>query len=764
MATAQIRVDGVIGSKDSFIIGNTPVFTNNDNTGATTWLWQLVSKPVGSVATLATPTTSASALTIDVEGSYLVRLIVNGSSVVDEVYVAAKSSHLALRPVAGLETLQDDTVVGWANDLNDNLKKLERGIRFRTSVTVRVATTFSGPGVGYVTGIFSLPNGDVVYTVAPASAATAAQTRNLVWLNAAAAANDVVEGTVIGLTSAVINTGASSLGAPVYLGDTAGSVVFTPGTNERKIGYVVVVGASGRIKFSAEAEGAPRATVDPLDVSDTAADVGTSPRLALEDHVHLHGDLDGGDLHALVVADPGGSHGFMSKEDKAKLDSWTFNVAIWDPGAALTTADNIFTDFADAVNYLAAVSGPRILFVYGSGTVSTAGAYDLTDIEIIGASSGAGMTVSDGVTFPGLRKVMGNIIIEHGGLANVVDDFVTGDVFELGVGASIIAVDTGEGTAVASFIFVPANVSMLFKVAGSFRNASTRYALVECEGVSSGTVSLVIEAHMRRSDGGISIGANTWLMQASTTLDVRDLTGKNAVSTSIGGVSPLAFHDAAFFPCGSLYFKTPATGTVAANTNDYGSVGQNSVLHLNVTASVNLTGILAPTLEHSPLLEQKILYMKNVGTNPLTLKHESGSSSANNRFNLPDGLDVVIAPNHYVVLMYDVDPTDRWTVIGGTGASARATRAVSDAAVTVLSTDYYVSLTALTAPRIVTLPASIPDGVEFMVKDESGDAGTFNITVKGNGSETIDNAAGQLINQAYGSVSVIRRNGSWWTT
>ena len=57
----------------------------------------------------------------------------------------------------------------------------------------------------------------------------------------------------------------------------------------------------------------------PEGVSDAGGSAGTvATGFALADHVHDHGDLRGGSLHALASA---ATHGFMDKADKAALDA-----------------------------------------------------------------------------------------------------------------------------------------------------------------------------------------------------------------------------------------------------------------------------------------------------------------------------------------------------------------------------------------------------------------------------------------------------------
>ncbi len=57
----------------------------------------------------------------------------------------------------------------------------------------------------------------------------------------------------------------------------------------------------------------------PVTIS-TANSAGTASTVARSDHVHAHGSLAGGSTHALVIADPAGTAGYMSSADKQKLD------------------------------------------------------------------------------------------------------------------------------------------------------------------------------------------------------------------------------------------------------------------------------------------------------------------------------------------------------------------------------------------------------------------------------------------------------------
>lgn len=72
----------------------------------------------------------------------------------------------------------------------------------------------------------------------------------------------------------------------------------------------------------------------------------------------------------------------------------------------------------------------------------------------------------------------------------------------------------------------------------------------------------------------------------------------------------------------------------------------------------------------------------------------------------------------------------------------------------VVTTDSTIAITSTAAPRTITLPSSgLTAGQVFTVKDESGGAGTNNITIDGNGA-LIDGASTVILDVGFGSVSV----------
>ncbi|MHB8885799.1 MAG: hyaluronate lyase N-terminal domain-containing protein [Methylovirgula sp.] len=92
--------------------------------------------------------------------------------------------------------------------------------------------------------------------------------------------------------------------------------------------------------------------------------------------------------------------------------------------------------------------------------------------------------------------------------------------------------------------------------------------------------------------------------------------------------------------------------------------------------------------------------------------------------------------------------------------------AVSDAAYTALPTDRLIAYTALTAARIVSLPAAsaYPTGTPLSVVDESGSCSAANVvTLAANGTDTINGAASAVLSVPYAYIAIESNGSNKWT-
>lgn len=177
--------------------------------------------------------------------------------------------------------------------------------------------------------------------------------------------------------------------------------------------------------------GPPLASTTPSDVG-TSGQVGTSPAAARADHVHSHGNLPGGDLHALAsVSAPG----FMSAADKTKINSIETGatatpLAIATPLPVGTAAVGTATRAAreDHVHSLA-LSGV------------TAGSYNITNFTVnsFGIITAASSSATSGP----------NSVVLRGGDSKIaaadLPAFLINDVYEAGSEAAMLALPATQG-------------------------------------------------------------------------------------------------------------------------------------------------------------------------------------------------------------------------------------------------------------------------------------------------------------------------------
>jgi hypothetical protein len=98
--------------------------------------------------------------------------------------------------------------------------------------------------------------------------------------------------------------------------------------------------------------------------------------------------------------------------------------------------------------------------------------------------------------------------------------------------------------------------------------------------------------------------------------------------------------------------------SIGAHQNDYNPTGLSTASFLRLTASgaYNITGLAGGA-------SGRVISVHNIGANNLTLVDESSSSSAANRFALPDAQNLVLWTDQTALLQYDATST-RWRMIG----------------------------------------------------------------------------------------------------
>lgn len=117
---------------------------------------------------------------------------------------------------------------------------------------------------------------------------------------------------------------------------------------------------------------------------------------------------------------------------------------------------------------------------------------------------------------------------------------------------------------------------------------------------------------------------------------------------------------------------------ITADQNNYAPSGitTRGVLKLSTDATRNITGI-------TPVpVEGQLLFIENVGSNDIVLVHESGSSTAANRFLFADGSNVTIKANQIALLKYDDGVSDRWRLIGSVSGGGGSPTTLSIGTVT----------------------------------------------------------------------------------
>lgn len=189
-----------------------------------------------------------------------------------------------------------------------------------------------------------------------------------------------------------------------------------------------------------------------------------------------------------------------------------------------------------------------------------------------------------------------------------------------------------------------------------------------------------------------------------------------------------------------------------------------SVLYLSGASGV--TGFA----NNNANVREKFLYVYNMVGSPMTIYNNNSGSTLLNQITTGTGGNIILPNQGILVLQYNYG-NGKWmiisrgdiTQIANTWASTQTFNGgvqyiyvAKTAAYTILTTDHTINCTANTFT--VTLPTAVGiTGQVFVIKN----SGTGVITVKGNGSQTIDGSNTQSLPTQYTSI-MVQSNGANW--
>lgn len=301
-------------------------------------------------------------------------------------------------------------------------------------------------------------------------------------------------------------------------------------------------------------------------------------------------------------------------------------------------------------------------------------------------------------------------------------------------------------------------------------------------GITSGGTSAVTAAGARASLGVAARGANA---------DITSLTGLTAINDGDG-------HELLKFqPTNSAVNEISILNSIAGYGPQIWATGDDSDIPLTIMPKGSGRTIITNGGARSTVLligkdgsgaRSSAIAMIGDDTydameEGLKLVRSSGGSNANSYITNAGAGELRIKTLGAGSLFFGTDNADRLEIdnlgyinmplvaitggsISGVSLNAKLVRtAVSDVDYAALGSDSLIAYTAISAARVVSLPAAATagNGASYTIKDESGSAGMVNtITIDPNGSETIDGAADAVINTAYGSVRIYSNGTNWF--
>jgi len=142
MPFSVIKINGGADgqSDDTITLGSTVTLTSGNDSGATSWKWELIYKPPTSSAVLSGASTNTATFTADAEGSYLIQLTIN--SYIRSRAITAVKTIDGIRYIASQEAAE---LGGWEETINDNIDLLINKIDDGYLDNIKLAEQVSAP-------------------------------------------------------------------------------------------------------------------------------------------------------------------------------------------------------------------------------------------------------------------------------------------------------------------------------------------------------------------------------------------------------------------------------------------------------------------------------------------------------------------------------------------------------------------------------------------------------------------------------------------
>lgn len=124
MPNAAIRINGVTGSNLDLPLATLVTLTNLNTGGELSYAWEILDQPAGTADALSAASGASVTFTPNKEGTYLLKLTVNGT-LVNQVVAACKQCASQIRIPAAQETNEASSTRGWAVTENEAMQFLD---------------------------------------------------------------------------------------------------------------------------------------------------------------------------------------------------------------------------------------------------------------------------------------------------------------------------------------------------------------------------------------------------------------------------------------------------------------------------------------------------------------------------------------------------------------------------------------------------------------------------------------------------------------